>query len=64
MREGGNVLNNIQKTVKNTAQRFWGFDRLETALVIVGWMAFAIGIYVVSDPLWKLIILAVSRVLP
>ena len=57
-------MDNIQKTVKNTAQRVWGFAHLETTLIIVGWMAFAIGIYAVSDPLWKLIILAVSRVLP
>jgi len=57
-------LDNIQKTVKNTAQRVWGFAHSETTLIVVGWMAFTIGIYAISDPLWKLIILAVSRVLP
>ena len=54
----------IQKTVKNTATQLRGFCSLEIALIIVGWIAFAIGIYVVTDPLGKLIILAVSRVLP
>ena len=58
------MTSKIGKTVKNTATQIRGFFTLETALILVGWIAFAIGIYVVEDPLWKLIILAVSRVLP
>lgn len=54
----------IQKTVKNTAMLLRGFCISETALILVGWIAFVIGIYVVTDPLGKLIILAISRVLP
>ena len=54
----------IHKAVKNTATKTCGFYTLETTLIIVGWMAFAIGIYIINDPMWKLIILAVSRVLP
>lgn len=58
------MTSKIEKTVKNTATQIRGFFTLETALILVGWIAFAIGIYVVEDPLCKLIILAVSRVLP
>lgn len=54
----------ILKTVKNTATNIRGFCTIETSLIIIGWIAFAIGIYVIEDPLWKLIILALSRVLP
>jgi hypothetical protein len=58
------MTSKIGKTVKNTATQIRGFCTLEAALIVVGWIAFAIGIYVIEDPLWKLIILAVSRVLP
>lgn len=57
-------MNKIHKVVKNTATQRTGFYTLETTQVILGWMAFAIGIYVIEDPMWKLIFLAVSRVLP
>jgi hypothetical protein len=54
----------IQKTVKNRATQLRGFCNFETALITIGWMAFAIGIYANIDPQWKLILLAISRVLP
>ena len=58
------MRNKIRKTVKNRAKQARGFCTLETALITVGWIAFAIGIYAVNDPIWKLILLAMSRVLP
>ena len=58
------MRNKIQKTVRNTTTHVWGFCTIETSLIIIGWVAFVTGIYVVNDPLWKLIILALSRVLP
>ncbi len=71
---GAGSLDNSQSTesmtmekgenmVKNTASKR-GFFKPETALMIVGWIAFVIGVYAVSDPMWELIILAISRVLP
>jgi len=54
----------IYSTVINTAKKIMGFRASETTLVLIGWTTFAIGICVVNDPMWKFVVLSVSRVLP
>ena len=63
-REVMTMRNKNRKTVKNRAKYEHGFCSLETALITIGWIAFAIGIYANIDPQWKVILLAISRVLP
>ncbi|WP_157937818.1 hypothetical protein [Vibrio splendidus] len=52
------------KTVKNTAQKIWTFVSAESTLVVIGWIAFILGVGFVSCPYGKVTLLALSRVLP
>ena len=53
--EGGDVMG---KTVQYTTGSL-----LATALVVSGWVAFGIGFFI-SEPLLRLALLAIARVLP
>jgi len=52
-------LKKVLKAVKNTAK----LHGCKTSLVLVGWIAFVVGIYVPNIEC-KLLCMAVSRVLP
>lgn len=57
-------MRNLNKAVKNTAQKIWTFVSAESTLVVIGWIAFILGVGFVSCLYGKVTLLALSRVLP